>query len=242
VVTVNDLQTAVATSRLKSARIRLVYEDGALIVLDKPSGLLTAATEHEKTDTLYARLNDYLRGRDSAGPPRALVVHRLDQGTSGLVLFAMSQQVQHLLKDAWSAVEKTYWAVVEGRPNTDMGTITSYLTESKSLKVFSSNHPSPSARLATTHYRLLKTQGGLSLVEVRLESGRKHQIRVHLAGLGCCVAGDKRYGATSDPCHRLALHAGRLALLHPSTGARLKFDSPLPAVLSKLFAGSTECR
>ncbi len=237
-VTVNDLQTAVATARLKWARIRLVYEDDALIVLDKPSGLLTVATEREKTDTLYVRLNDYLRGRVLAGPPCALVVHRLDQGTSGLVLFARSKQVQHLLEDAWPAVEKIYWAVVEGRPNADLGTITSYLTESKSLKVFSSNHPTPGARLATTHYRLLKTRGDLSLMEVRLESGRKHQIRVHLAGLGCCVAGDQRYGSTSDPCHRLALHAGGLALLHPLTGARLNFDSPLPAALGKLFAGS----
>jgi len=240
-VKVNDLSTAVATVRLKSAKIRIVHEDDALIVLDKPSGLLTVATEREKTDTLYARLNDYLRGRGSARPSRALVVHRLDQGTSGLVLFAKSRQVQCLIEDAWQAVEKTYWVVVEGRPHADLGTITSYLTEGKSLKVFSSDHPTPGARLATTHYRLLQTRGDLSLLEVRLESGRKHQIRVHLAGLGCSVAGDPRYGAASDPCHRLALHAGRLALAHPLTGARLKFDSPLPLALSTLFAGSKGC-
>ncbi len=233
---VSDLQTAAATSSLESARIKWVYEDDALIVLDKPPGLLTVATEHDKTDTLFFRLNEFLLGRDSSQATRPIVVHRLDHGTSGLVLFAKSSDVKERLQDHWPAVQKTYWAVVEGQPNASQGTITNYLTESKSLKVFSSECPTEGSRLATTHYRLLQSRAGLSLLEVRLATGRKHQIRVHLAGLGHPVAGDHRYGATSDPCQRLALHAGELALAHPLTSEPLRLVSPLPKSFAKLFA------
>ena len=130
-VLVSNLQAAAATSGLESARIQRVYEDDALIVLDKPSGLLTVATEHDKTDTLFFRLNEYLQGRDSTQAARPVVVHRLDHGTSGLVLFAKSSAIKERLQDHWSAVQKTYWAVVEGEPNSAQGTITNYLTESK---------------------------------------------------------------------------------------------------------------
>ena len=234
-VVVSDLQAAAATSSLESARIQRVYEDDALMVLDKPPGLLTVATEHDKTDTLYFRLKEYLLGRDSTSAVHPLVVHRLDHGTSGLVMFAKSLAVKEWLQENWTTVQKTYWAVVEGAPNSNQGTITSYLTESKSLTVYSSQRPTKDSRLATTHYRLLQSREGLSLMEVHLDTGRKHQIRVHLAGLGHPVAGDHRYGAKSDPCQRLALHAGGLTLAHPITGAPLSLASPLPKSLGKLF-------
>jgi 23S rRNA pseudouridine1911/1915/1917 synthase len=212
-----------------------VFEDDALVVLDKPAGLLTVATASEKTDTLYCRLNEYLHGRDPANSGRAFVVHRLDQETSGLVLFAKSEPIQRRLRDAWPEVEKIYQAVVVGRPDSVQGTITSYLTETTALQVFSNPHQTSGGRLATTHYRLLRTRGSLSLLEVRLETGRKHQIRVHLAGMGCLVAGDRRYGAKSDPCGRLALHAITLTLAHPVDGEQLHFDSPLPSAMRRLF-------
>ncbi|HEX4146334.1 MAG TPA: RluA family pseudouridine synthase [Pirellulales bacterium] len=234
-VVVSDLRSAAASSGLESAGIQRVYEDDALVVLDKPPGLLTVATEHDKTDTLFFRLSEYLLGRDSTVAGRPLVVHRLDHGTSGLVLFAKSSAVKVRLQDNWSAVQKTYWAVVEGQPRSSQGTITSYLTESKSLKVLSSDSPTQGARLATTFYRLLQSRGGLSLLAVRLATGRKHQIRVHLAGLGHPVVGDHRYGAMLDPCQRLALHAGGLSLAHPLTGEMLSLVSPLPESLGKLF-------
>lgn len=236
-VTVGDLHAAAAIGRLERARIRPVYEDGALIVVDKPAGLLTVATDRENADTLYARLNAYLRGRSSTRPERALVTHRLDQETSGLVLFAKSESVKRLLQDAWPTVEKIYCAVVQGRPNPEVGTVNSYLNEDPvSLKVFTSGHPLEQSRLATTHYRVLKTQGRLSLVEVRLETGRKHQIRVQLAGLGCPVVGDRRYGKRSQECDRLALHARSLSLAHPLTNERLNFTSPLPKALQMLIS------
>ncbi len=236
-VTVGNLQAAAAIGRLERARIQPVYEDGALIVVDKPSGLLTVATDRENADTLYARLNAYLRGRNSARPERALVAHRLDQETSGLVLFAKNESVKLLLQDAWPTVEKIYNAVVLGRPTPEQGTVNSYLTQdSMSLRVFASNYPLAQSHLATTHYRVLKTRGGFSLVEVRLGTGRKHQIRVQLAGLGCPVVGDRRYGTRSQACDRLALHAGGMLLVHPLTGERLNFTSPLPKTLRKLIS------
>ncbi len=234
-VVISDLQAAAATTALKEARIQLVYEDEALIVVDKPSRLLTVATEIDKTDTLFVRLSEYLLGRDGASAVQPQVVHRLDHGTSGLVLFAKSEAIKERLQDNWPNVKKTYWAIVEGEPARSEGTITSYLTESKSLKVFSSPRQTEGGRLATTHYRVLRAREGLSLVEVRLATGRKHQIRVHLAGLGHPVIGDRRYGAKADPCLRIGLHAGGLALVHPTSSVPLNLISPLPKPLAKLF-------
>jgi 23S rRNA pseudouridine1911/1915/1917 synthase len=234
-VVVSDTQTAAAAGRLQRARIQVVYEDDALIVVEKPAGLLTVATDAEKTDTLFVRLNNYLRGTSAADTRRAAVVHRLDRETSGLVLFAKTLEAQQRLQAAWPEVEKIYLAIVIGRPELDRGTITSFLTETSALQVFSNDRETASGRLAVTHYRRLQSRGSFSLLEVRLETGRKHQIRVHLAGLNCIVAGDRRYGAKLDPCRRLALHAHTMALAHPTTGERLKFTSPLPQALQKLF-------
>jgi len=236
-VTVGNLHAAAASGRLERARIRPVYEDDSLIVVDKPSGLLTVATDRENADTLYARLNAYLHGRNSARPERALVMHRLDQETSGLVLFAKSESVKRLLQDAWPRVEKIYCAVVRGQPNPAQGTVNGYWdVDPLSLNVFSSGHPLEQSRLATSHYRVLKTQDDFSLVEVRLGTGRKHQIRVQLAGLGCPVVGDRRYGTRSQECDRLALHACGLRLVQPLTGERLHFTSPLPKALRMLIS------
>ncbi len=236
-VAVGHLRAAAASHRLERAQIYPVYEDDALIVVDKPSGLLTVATDREHADTLYVRVNEYLRGRKSAGVARAFVVHRLDRETSGLVLFAKSDPVKRLLQNAWPTVEKIYWAVVQGRPSVDQGTITSYLIEdSNSLKVFASDRSIAGSRLAVAHYRVLKTRSDRSLVEVRLETGRKHQIRVQLASVGCPVVGDRRYGAKSDACSRLALHAGKLLLAHPLTCLPLDFNSRLPKTLQKLIS------
>jgi len=237
VLAIGDLKSAAAVGRLESARIKVVHEDEALLAVDKPSGLLTVATDDAKTDTLFYRLNEFLRARDGARAVRPQVVHRLDEETSGIVLFAKSPDVKQRLQAMWPTIEKTYWAVVEGRPKQVEGTITSYLTESKSLQVYSHAQPTEGSQLATSHYRVLQSRDGLSLVEVRLETGRKHQIRVHLASLGCPVTGDRRYEAQFDPCKRMALHAGRLSLVHPTTGEPTAFESPFPGPLQKLFPG-----
>lgn len=235
-VTVSDLRTASAVERLASAKIQIVYEDADLIAVDKPSGLLTVATENDKRDTLFFRLKEFLAKRDARRPIRPLVVHRLDQGTSGLVLFAKSQAVKQALQDGWTTVSKRYLAVVEGRPHPAEGTISSYITESTALKSYGSHEPADeTSRQATTHYRVLQTSGDWSLVEARLETGRKHQIRVHFAGIGCPIAGDELYEAETDPCGRLGLHAFALSFSHPTTGETINLKTPLPKPLAKLF-------
>jgi len=228
VITVAELKSAIAANHLQYARIEIIYEDQSLLVLNKPAGLLTVATAREKADTLYVRLNDFLHSRRWPRNERAIVVHRLDQDTSGLVLFAKSDELKQQLQEAWPTVQKTYWAIVEGRPAVDQTTITSYLSESKSLQVHSHRLAVPGAKLATTHVRVLQTRGAETLVEVRLETGRKHQIRVHLAGLQCPVVGDERYGARTNPYGRLALHACQLAFTHPLSGQPLQFSCAMP--------------
>jgi 23S rRNA pseudouridine1911/1915/1917 synthase len=217
-----------AGEALRQAGVRIVHQDDDLIAIDKPAGLLSVATAGEKQDTAFARLNTYLVS-ERAGRP--FVVHRLDRETSGLLLFARSAAVRDRLQAAWDRVTKTYLAVVEGEPNPAAGVVRNFLTEGKDLRVRASAGPRPGSKAAVTQYRVVTARGGLALVEVELETGRKHQIRVHLAGLGCPVVGDAGYGATSDPAGRLGLHAWRLAFDHPATGRRVELESPLPDAL-----------
>jgi 23S rRNA pseudouridine1911/1915/1917 synthase len=216
------------------AGIPIVYEDAHLIVIDKPPGLLTVATEGEKYDTAFARLADHLAAAKAGRP---FVVHRLDRDTSGLLLFARSAGVRDELQANWDEVTKTYLAVVEGTPRPAEGVIENYLTEGRDLRVRASRHPSKDAKRAVSRYRVRASRGGWSLVEVTLETGRKHQIRVHMAGLGCPIAGDTVYGATTNPAKRLCLHAWRLAFDHPATGERVEVESPLPPALARVVGG-----
>jgi len=222
--------TAPADRELRRAGIAVVFEDDAVVVIDKPAGLLTVATEGEKLDTAFARLNDHLRARRAGRP---FVVHRLDRDTSGLLLFAKSPAARDRLQAGWDAVEKTYLAVVEGAPDPPEGVVENFLLEGKDLRVRAAR-PGGRARRAVSRYKVLAARGRFALVEVALETGRKHQIRAHLAGLGCPVVGDAAYGATTDPAGRLGLHARRLAFDHPTTGRRVEVESPLPAALARI--------
>lgn len=213
--------------------LAIVHEDAQLIVIDKPPGLLTVATESEKTDTAFVRLSAHLAARRAGRP---FVVHRLDRDTSGLLLFARSAEGRDELQDNWDAVTKTYLAVVEGAPDPAEGVVANFLTEGRDLRVRASRQAVPNAKHAVTRYKLLETRGRYSLVEMELETGRKHQIRVHMTGLGCPVAGDTMYAATTDPARRLCLHAWRLSFDHPFTGERMEVESPLPATLSRVLA------
>jgi len=199
----------------------IVYEDDDLIVVDKPAGLLTVATDKEKLETAFMVMTATL-------PERPAVVHRLDRETSGLLLFAKSPAIRDELQAAWNAVEKTYIAVVEGVPRPKDGTIDNFLTEQKDFAVTASQRETPGSKRAISRYRTLKTVKPYSLVEVVIETGRKHQIRVHLAGIGCPVVGDDRYGAKTDSAKRMCLHAQRLAFNQPTTGQRVVVESPVP--------------
>ena len=207
--------------------VAIVYQDDAIVVIDKPPGLLAVATDAEKLDTAFVRLGGQLKAR-------VFVAHRLDRETSGLLMFARTEAARDRLQRNWESLEKTYLAVVEGTPRPPEGVVENYLTEGKNLRVRASRTAGPDAKRAVSRYRVTATRDPYSLVEVALETGRKHQIRVHLAGLGCPVVGDADYGAATNPAGRLGLHAWRLALPHPVSGDRLELESPLPAELRRV--------
>ena len=209
--------------------IKVVFEDSAIIVIDKPAGLLSVASDSEREQTARALL------RERGG--RVFPVHRLDREASGLMLYARNPEAQKALQDAWqeAVTERGYVAVVEGRMAKDEGTITSWLKQNKNYVMYSSRTAGDGQK-AVTRYRVLRRSAEHTLVEVHLETGRKNQIRVAMQDLGNCIVGDAKYGSTSDPLHRLALHARVLAFRHPATGETLRFETPVPAEFLRLFA------
>lgn len=214
----------------------VVYEDDHLIVVDKPARLLSVATATERRRTLYALVFDYL-GRKRP-PERPFIVHRLDRDASGLIVLAKSERAKLALQREFAArtAGRTYVAVVEGRVGPAEQTVRSRLRESAALKVHSSRRPS-GGRPAVTHLRVLRSTARHTLLEVRLATGRKHQIRAHLAELGHPIVGDRRYGR-AGPLGRLALHAATLTFSHPCGGRRMSFGSTPPDAFAALVRGA----
>jgi 23S rRNA pseudouridine1911/1915/1917 synthase len=215
-------------------KMNLIYEDEHLVVIEKSSGLLSVATGKENEETAFGILKNYVKKTNSRA--QLYTVHRLDRDTSGIMMFAKNKEIQRKLQDNWDDVvtKRIYYAVVEGNIKNTEGEIVSYLKENKSLQMYSSSNPGDGQK-AITRYRVLKSNGLYSLLEVALATGRKNQIRVHLQDMGHSIAGDKKYGAVTDPLRRLALHAGILEFFHPISGKCLHFATPLPAILDKLF-------
>lgn len=213
--------------------VKIFFEDAALLVIDKPANLLSIASEAEQEKTAYFQLNEYLKAARPHSPERVWIVHRLDRETSGLMIFAKTPQAKEILQGRWELAEKTYHAVVEGKLREPKGTFESDLNETNPFKVFSAP-ASEVTRHAVTHYEVIKKGRHLSLVELTLETGRRHQIRVHLTDAGCPIIGDKKYGAKSDPARRLGLHACKLRFKHPVTGVEMRFESPLPKELARM--------
>jgi len=209
--------------------VAVLHEDDDVIVLLKPHGLLTVATERERENTLQAALNRYL-------PERVHVVHRLDRETSGVLVFAKNFEAREALKEQFAAhsVDRVYVAVIEGAMEPLRGTIRSHLYEGRDLRMRSSG-AHPEAKLAVTHYRTIEVREPYSMLEVTLETGRKNQIRAHLSEAGHPVAGDQLYGAATNPLNRLGLHAKLLGFTHPSTSRRLSFTAPVPSAFRALF-------
>ncbi len=250
-----------AADDLSKAGVRIIYEDAHLLVADKPSGLLTVATGKgtagkeltKRERTLYALLNAYVKKSAavvrkeaiSEGKPidrstqKVWVVHRLDQGTSGLLLFAKDERTKNLLQSKWKelVLERTYTAFVEGCPAKEKGSVQSWLIEHpKSLKMRSSAEPVEDGQLAITHYRTVghifrRDKILYTKLEFSLQTGRKNQIRVHASDLGTPIAGDEKYGAATNPAGRLALHAGTLVLKNPYARDIIRLESPIPADL-----------
>lgn len=228
-----QIHSRVATDEVKMTGVKILHEDDDIIVIEKEAGLLSIASENERHLTAYRQLTNYVQSIHAKN--RIFVVHRLDRDTSGIMLFAKSKEVQQSLQNAWQEAvpERTYIALVEGVVKKD-GTITSWLTENKTFMVYSSPYPNEGQK-AVTHYKVLKANRNLSLLQVNLETGRKNQIRVHMRELGHPVIGDKKYGSRNNSIGRLGLHAHAIGFTHPTTGESLRFESKIPTSFTRGF-------
>jgi 23S rRNA pseudouridine1911/1915/1917 synthase len=218
-----------------SKKMNLLYEDEHLLVIEKYAGLLSVATAKGKEETAFSILKSYVK--KSHHRAELHIVHRLDRDTSGIMMFAKTKEIQQNLQDNWenAVTKRIYYAVVEGHVQNAEGEIVSSLKENKSLTMYSSKIPGDGQK-AVTRYRVLKSKARYTLMEVSLQTGRKNQIRVHLQDIGHSIAGDKKYGAVTDPLRRLALHAGILEFFHPATGKSMHFETPVPVAFNQLFA------
>ena len=222
-----------------AAPLRLVHEDDALLVIEKPSGLLTIGTEHERERTAYRMVWAYLKGARPSRRP--FIVHRLDRETSGLLVIAKTPETKQYLQAQFfsGTAERRYVAIVEGVVTADEGTLRDVLVEERSLRVRPADptRPPPKgrrARIAITRYRVVERRADVTRVSLRLGTGRRHQIRVQMAKLGHPVVGDIRHGARRDPLRRLCLHATRLGFRHPDNGAPVEFDCAPPDAFASL--------
>lgn len=213
--------------------MKVIHEDNDVIVVEKPAGLLTMATEKERTRTLYALLRAHANLKKP--PEKIFIVHRLDREASGLLVFAKTFEAKEHLQNQFKdhSAGRRYVAVVEGRVSPQNFTIKSHLAENAAFRVYSTKN-TRTGKLAVTHIRVLKVGTKTTLLEVRLETGRKHQIRVHLADRGHPIVGDKVYGSRLNPIRRLALHGETLEFRHPRSGKAMQFYVPHPRVFDRL--------
>ncbi|MBQ4062962.1 MAG: RluA family pseudouridine synthase [Bacteroidaceae bacterium] len=219
----------------RSNNLEIVYEDPYLLVIDKRAGLLSMSN-NTRQETVQTVLNRYLE--KGGGRNTSHIVHRLDRDTSGLMVYAKDIKTQQSLVEGWQQLvtDRRYVALVEGILDDKQGKIESWLTEDKRFVT----HSSPvdnGGKFAVTYYNVLQEGGGYSLVECELMTGRKNQIRVHMADLGHPVVGDHKYGSTDDSIRRLGLHAYVLCFRHPVTGKLLRFETPIPVCFEKCLNG-----
>jgi len=226
------------TSRFLARGLALLYEDRDILVVDKPAGLLTMGTEREQARTAYFALTEYVRKGAVKSRNRIFIVHRLDRETSGVLVFAKTAEAKFALQRRWDETKKRYLAVVHGKCAKRSEIITSYLAENSAHGVYSTAD-SRKGKWAQTAYTVLKETKDFALLDVELLTGRKHQIRVHLADRGHPVVGDKRYGRANTAHRRLALHARSLSFRHPISGEELTFEAKAPAYFRELV-GSFE--
>ena len=221
------------STELSSKWIKIIYEDKDIIIIEKNAGILSMAAT-AKQFCVKTILDEYFQKRHFKC--HAHVVHRLDRDTSGLMIYAKSIEAAQILERDWKnrVFDRRYIAVVSGKMEREGGTIENWLKDNKACVTYSSPTDN-GGKLAVTHYRVDMTTDDISLVELRLETGRKNQIRVHMADIGHPVLGDTKYGNGRDPLHRLCLHAYRLFLYHPMTGVRMEFETPYPTSFVNLF-------
>lgn len=210
-------------------RLSLVYEDDDILVINKGYGLLSMGTDSARKDvTAYSALKDYVKRQHPSN--KVFIVHRLDRDTSGLMMFARSEEAKEAMQHNWNnmVLERNYLAVLEGVLEEDTGVVRSYLEENSRYEVYTT-HEKGRGKLAVTRYKVLERGRGYTLVRFSLDTGRKNQIRVHAADLGHPIVGDRKYGASASPIHRLALHAASLKFVHPVSRRLMEFSLPVPS-------------
>ena len=233
-----DVVTISKTPLAKHNRkdLPIIYEDEDIIAINKPSGLLSVATDREKGRTAYRLISDYVAAKNKKG--RIYVVHRLDEDTSGVLIFAKSNEVRETLQNHWQEIVKDrgYYAIVEGKMEESEGTFRDYLDQNDLHLVYVTKNKAK-GKLAITHYKVIATKGDLSLLDVHIDSGRKNQIRVQLGSRGHYVIGDDKYGEPINPMGRLGLHAYSLWFTNPYNGREYHFTADMPEPFKALMFG-----
>lgn len=214
-------------------KMNIVYEDKNIIVIDKPSGLLTMSTDNESERTLYHQVYTYLKQKNKNN--KVFIVHRLDRDTSGLVVFAKTEQDKRILQENWESFKRKYVAIVEGVPSKKEDTIKTYLKETKTHISYSTNKD---GKLAITKYKLLDSNKNSSLLDIEILTGRKNQIRVHMKEIGNPILGDKKYGAKANST--FGLYAYYLQIIHPKTKKCITFVKDFPPRFLKQFKKTLE--
>lgn len=218
--------------------LSILYEDHDILVADKAGGLLTVSNDKVRENTAYFLLNDYVRKGNQKSRNRVFIVHRLDRDTSGIIVFAKSEEHKKFLQDEWPNFNKRYHAVVHGTLREEQGEITSYLAENSAYKMYSVKDPKM-GKFAKTGYKVLRKSDKFSLLEINLYTGRKNQIRVHLADQSCPIVGDKKYGDKKKGVKRLALHSSLLEMVHPFTKEKMIFETKIPGYFKSLLSRET---
>jgi 23S rRNA pseudouridine1911/1915/1917 synthase len=233
VIAINKLLARKSSNMSKRKKMDIIYEDKELLVINKPSGLLTVATEKEHINTLYHEAREYVKKQNPKN--KIFIVHRLDKDTSGIVVFAKNEKLKFSLQNNWENVAKTreYYAILCGCPTKKTGRIENFLKESKTLQVYNTNKKD--GKLAITDYEIIKNNKEYSLAKINILTGRKNQIRVAMSSINCPIAGDKKYNAKKNPYRRVCLHATKLVLIHPITHKEYIFLCPFPQIFDKIF-------
>tara|TARA_B000000532_G_scaffold72542_2_gene57926 strand:- start:3055 stop:3912 length:858 start_codon:yes stop_codon:yes gene_type:complete len=206
-------------------KLEILFEDDSIVVVNKPHKLLSVSTDKLEKDTVHSRVLNYLRSKNSKS--WGWIVHRLDKDTSGVMIFAKNEETKLALQNQFSngSVKRKYVAIVDGKPYKTVGRIENYLSEGKNLVVRECKRTIKGSRIAITNWKIIKSNNSHTLLEILIETGRRNQIRVHLAGIKCPVSGDKKYGSVTNPLKRLCLHAKSLEITHPVSLEKLSFSA-----------------
>ena len=213
--------------KLDGFQLKIVHEDQWLLVVHKPPGIVSSGDTTVEGPTLFTHVRNYLRDR-YGNREQLFAVHRLDKAVEGLIIFARSEEVKELFQENWKSVNKYYLAQTIAIPDKKEGIIRSWLREEANMKMVSYDHEVPGSKEAITEYRVLKTFHSMALLEIKLDTGRKNQIRIHLSSIGCPIVGDRRYNEDGRTVNYIKLLSYKLEFEHPITRQQLSFKLPIP--------------